>query len=108
MEKNIKYQKEEATNLEIIYNCSEDLNQLSTKEEFKQFILEDSFKTIKRALKNNLDKVELFNLFNLSLVVELERKNYKDVLNNILEYHINEENYEKCSLINKIINKYEI
>jgi hypothetical protein len=108
MEKNLKYQKEEATNLEIIYNNSEDLNQLSTKEEFKHFILEDSFKTIKRALKNNLDKVELFNLFNLSLVVELKKENYKDVLNNILEHYINEENYEKCSLIKRVITKYEI
>ena len=108
MEKNIEYQKEEATNLEIIYNNSEDLNQLSTKEEFKQFILEDSFKTIEMALKNNLNKVELFNLFNLSLVVILKKSNYKDVLNNILEYYIEEEDYEKCSLIKNIITKYEI
>lgn len=108
MEKNIKSQKNETTNLEIIYNNSEDLKKLSTREGFKQFILEDSFKTIEIALKNNLDKVELFNLFNLSLVVILKKSNYKDVLNNILEYYITEENYEKCSLIQNIITKYEI
>ena len=108
MEKNIKSKKKETTNLEIIYNSSEDLKKLSTREGFKQFILEDSFKTIEMALKNDLDKVELFNLFNLSLVVILKKSNYKDVLNNILEYYIDGEDYEKCSLIKNIITKYEI
>ena len=52
--------------------------------------------------------MELFNIFNLSLVVELEKPNYKDVLNNIIKHHANEENYEKCLLIQHTIDKYEI
>ncbi len=108
MEKNTKLKRKETTDLEIIYNNSEDLRVLSDREEFKQFILEDSFKTIEIALENNLDKVELFNIFNLSLIVELKKSSYKDVLNNIIKYYANEENYEKCLLINQVIDKYEI
>jgi hypothetical protein len=106
MEKEIH--EREATGIEIIYNNSEDLKKLSTKEEFVSFILEDSFKTIEMALENNLDKVELFNIFNLSLVVEITKSNYKNVLNSLIEYYILEENYEKCTLIKYIIKKYEI
>lgn len=108
MEKDIKKHEKETTSIEIIYNDSEDLKRLSDREEFIQFILEDSFKTIEMALENNLEKVELFNIFNLSLIVEIEKPNYKKVLNNLVKYYIKEENYEKCSLIKHIIKKYEI
>mgnify|MGYP003629428740 CR=1 FL=1 len=108
MEKDVKSQESEATSIEIIYNDSEDLKKLSSREEFIQFILEDSFKTIEKALKNNLDKVELFNIYNLSLVVELKKSNYKNVLNSLIEHYVTEENYEKCLLIKSIIKKYEI
>ena len=108
MEKEKVTQLRETTGIEIIYSNSEDLKKLSTKEEFIHFILEDSFKTIEVALQNKLDKVELFNIFNLSLVVEIEKSNYKNVLNNLIKYYIVEENYEKCSLIRSIIKKYEI
>jgi hypothetical protein len=108
MEKEKVTQKREATGIEIIYNNSEDLKKLSNREEFVSFILEDSFKTIEIALENNLDKVELFNIFNLSLVVEIEKPNYKNVLNSLIKYYISEENYEKCALIKHIIKQYEI
>jgi len=108
MEKDTEKIKKETTGIEIIYNDSEDLKSLSNKEEFIQFILEDSFKTIEMALRNNLDKVELFNIFNLSLIVEIKKSNYKNVLNSLIKYYVREENYEKCSLIKHIIKKYEI
>ena len=108
MEKNIESLERKTTNIEIVYNDLSDLKKLSSREGFGEFILEDSFKTIEMALENNLDKVELFNIFNLSLVVELKKPNYKDVLNNIIKHHANEENYEKCLLIQHTIDKYEI
>ena len=108
MEKKVKSSKREATSIEIIYNNSEDLKNLSTREEFVQCMIEDSFKSIEMAVENKLEKVELFNIFNLSLVVEIQKSNYKNVLNNLIKYYVTEENYEKCSLIRSIINKYEI
>tara|TARA_R110001592_G_scaffold179264_2_gene420784 strand:+ start:177 stop:527 length:351 start_codon:yes stop_codon:yes gene_type:complete len=108
MEKKLKHTKIETTSIEIIYNDSEDLKKLYNREEFIEFILEDSFKTIEMALENKLDKVELFNIFNLSLVVELEKSNYKNVLNNLVKHCIDIEDYERCSLIQNILKKYEI
>ena len=105
MEKDIKVKRKETTSIEIIYNNSEDLKVLCNREEFRQFIIDDSFPTIKNAIENNLDKVELFNIFNLSLIVELDKSNYKNVLNNIIKHYINDENYEMCNSIKKLINE---
>ena len=92
------------TLIEIVYNDSSDLKKLATREEFRTFIIEDSLKTIEEAIEKKLKKVELFNIYNLSLVVELEKSNYKNVLSNIIQYYIEEEDYEKCNTIQEIIN----
>jgi hypothetical protein len=105
MENDIKIDKEKTTMLEILYNDGEDLKELATKEEFREFILKDSLRSIQKAIKNNLNRVELFNIFNLSLIVELDKSNYKSVLENISKHYIEDENYEICSSINKLINK---
>ena len=97
--------KAPATLLEIVYNNSEDLKKLATREEFRTFVIEDSLKTITNAIENKLDKVELFNIFNLSLVVELDKSNYKNVLINITKHYIEEENYEMCNQIKKLIDE---
>jgi hypothetical protein len=103
-EKSIK----ETTVLELIFRDEQDLKNLSSEEEFVTFIINDSLNSIKNALENNLDRVELFNIFNLSLSVELEKLHYKDVLNKITQFYIEQENYEICDNIQKIIKKYEI
>tara|TARA_S200000501_G_C20323284_1_gene525416 strand:- start:220 stop:543 length:324 start_codon:yes stop_codon:yes gene_type:complete len=103
-EKSIK----ETTVLELIFRDEQDLKNLSSEEEFVTFIINDSLNSIKNALENNLDRVELFNIFNLSLSVELEKLHYKDVLNKITQFYIEQENYEICNNIQKIIKKYEI
>ena len=105
MENDIKINKEKTTMLEILYNDGEDLKELATKEEFREFILKDSLRSIQKAIKNNLNRVELFNIFNLSLIVELDKSNYKSVLENISKHYIEDENYEICSSINKLIKK---
>jgi len=105
MENDIKIEKEKITMLEILYNDGEDLKELATKEEFREFILKDSLKSINKAIKNNLNKVEFFNIFNLSLIIELDKSNYKNVLENISKHYIEDENYEMCSSINKLIKK---
>jgi hypothetical protein len=105
MENDIKLEKEKVTMLEILYNDNEDLKTLATTEEFRKFILKDSFKSIKKAIEDDIDKVELFNIFNLSLIVELEKSNYKSALESITKHYIKDENYEICSSINKLIKK---
>lgn len=105
MEKDIKAKKKEVTNIELIYENKKDLISLASKEEFVNFILEDSLKTITKAINENLEKVELFNIFNLSLIVELDKSKYRSVLERIIEYYIQDEDYDRCVEIQSLISK---
>lgn len=97
--------KKEVTKIEIAYYSKDELKQLSNQEEFVTFIIEDSYKTIKDAINDKLEEVELFNILNLSIVVELHSKNYRKVLKRIMGHYVDCENYEKCSEIKKLIKK---
>ena len=105
MEDIIEETKTKTTLIEIVYNDSSDLKKLASKEEFRTFIIKDSLESIKNAIKYGDDKVELFNIFNLSLTVELKRSNFKNVLNNITKYYIKDEDYEMCNQIKKLIDE---
>lgn len=104
MEKENKTKKREVTNIELIYGSKEDLVSLASKEEFVNFVLEDSLVTIKKAIKENLEKVELFNIFNLSLIIELDRSKFKPVLERIIQHYVQIEDYDKCIEIQSLIN----
>ena len=41
----------------------------------------------------------------MSLIVELEKKNYPLVLNKLIEYFVSIEDYEECGKIKTLINK---
>jgi hypothetical protein len=105
MEEDIEIKKKEITNIELIYGDKEDLVNLASKEEFVNFILKDSLASIEEAINDNLGKVELFNIFNLSLIVELERSKFVNVLQRIIKYYEEIEDYNKCIDIQKLISK---
>ncbi len=105
MEKEIKTNKREITNIELVYGSKEDLIGLASKEQFVEFILEDSLSTISKAINENLENVELFNILNLSLIVELDKSNYKNVLGRIIQHYVEVEDYDKCIEIQSLINK---
>lgn len=105
MEKDTKKKGSDITNLELVYQDKDDLLKLSKSEDFVEFILLDSLDTIKKAVDENLEKVELFNILNLSLIVELEKSNYKSVLERILQYFVEIEDYDVCIEVQQIVNK---
>lgn len=95
------------TNVEIFYDHPEALNELLKQKKFIEFILEDSLKSIKYAADNNLDKIELFNIPNLSLIVEVEKSQYKNILKTVLKYYESKEDYAECLEIQLLLKKYE-
>jgi len=94
--------------LEIDWDNQEDLIELSTNLKFREFALKESYKSILHALKNNLNKAELFNVFNVSVIVEIKKSQFKAVLSRVAKLFLENEEYEKCSIIQKTIAKYEI
>ena len=103
MEKKTK--KKKITNIEISYSNKRELKELSNKEEFRSIIMKDSFMAIKDAIKNNYTTIELFNIVNLSIIIKLSSLYFPTALKRISNYFEENEEYEKCAEIKKLINK---
>lgn len=105
MDKDTQSKPRKVTNMKLIYDDKKDLMELTSKKQFTNFILEDSLVAIEKAIEEDLDDVELFNIFNLSLVIKLDRSNFKPVLEKIIYHYEDVEDYNKCAQIQSLINK---
>jgi hypothetical protein len=97
--------KREVTHIKIIWEDKQDLIKLSNETTFANFILEKSYESIKKAISDDLDKVELFDVFNLSLIVELPKSSFLPVLEKIKDMYVVLEDYEECEKIKSLIEK---
>jgi len=95
--------KRKIKKIEISYSNKRELKELSNKEEFRNIIMRDSFKAIKEAIKNKWTTVELFNIVNLSVIIKLSSLYYPSALKKISKYFEQNEEYEKCAEIKKIL-----
>jgi len=107
MEKDLKTEKkkQQGVNIELVWEDKQDLIDLSNESIFTNFILKESYKIVKKAINNNLSKVELFNIFNLSIIVEVEKQHYTSILEKVMNVYELNEDYEECSKIKKLIKK---
>lgn len=104
MEKTEK-ESNEVTRIQISYSSSEELKRLYSNEEFIFYIQVEVLDRIKYAIKNNLKKVEIFNISNIAVIVEVKKENHKQILENINNSYLKVEDFEKCHEISKLINK---
>lgn len=101
-------EKREVTFIELSWDSQEDLADLANSEQFQNFILEESLKAIIDALKNEKQTAELFNIFNMSVIIEIEKSQFKTVLNKLNEKFVYNEEYERCAQLKKLIKKYKL
>ena len=104
MEQDIKTKKG-IINLQISYENEEDLKAISKNEDFTSFALQKSLDVILQAIEDKKDKVELFNIVNLSLIVEIDSTQYPAILKKTQEYYSQIEDFDKCIEIQDVINK---
>lgn len=81
------------------------LEELKNNKAFCFFIIENVFKKIKFAIENNLDTLKIFNIFNLSLMVELDKSQFKDILNHIIKVYAEQDDFETCIEIQNLIDE---
>ena len=81
------------------------LEELKNNKAFCFFIIENVFKKIKFAIENNLDTLKIFNIFNLSLMVELDKSQFKDILNHIIKVYAEHDDFETCIEIQNLIDE---
>ena len=71
----------------------------------KTLSLENTLSSIESGIKNKSDKIELYDVINLSLIIELKRENFTKVLTTISDFYQEEEDYEMCAKIQKLKKK---
>jgi hypothetical protein len=107
MESNVKTKKG-IINLQISYNDKEDLEAISNNEDFIAFALQQSLDVVLQAIEDDKPKVELFNIVNLSLIVEIDSTQYIPTLKKIQEHYSQLEDFDKCIEIQDVISKLSI
>ena len=96
--------KREVTQIEISWEENSDVLDLANTKAFTDFVLEESYEAIKSAMAEDLEVVELFNIQNLSIIVEIEKIHFPSVLEKIKEMYVDLEDYEECAKIQNLIN----
>lgn len=94
-------------NIELVVYEQEQIKLLNESVEFKMFIFKHVFDAIKDAIKNNTDETKVLNVINFSYSLIIYKSQFKDILNNILKFYEQQEEYLKCKEVNKLIKKYE-
>ena len=99
----MKKAQRKVLNVEIVYDDIEDLQQLQDSEQFNNLILQDAFEVVEKAVSTKKKAVPIVNIPNLGLEVSVERSNFKPILQKALQYYIQQEQYERCEHLTKLI-----
>ena len=97
--------KQEPINLELFFLDKRDIEELTQQDTFSNFIKRETSKAVLVAIGENLEEVNVFNLYNLGLMVTIHQSQYKNCLTNLLSYFEKEEEYNICKELTDIISK---
>lgn len=97
----------EPPNIELVIYEQEQVKLLKESVEFKTFIYEQVLTAIKDAIKNKLNEAKVLNVVNFSYSLIINKTQFGDILNTILKFNEEQEEYLKCKDITKLIKKYE-
>lgn len=86
----------------------------SDYDEMESFIIKNKVKlteqivlSVQYALDNGISSIEVFNFEKSDFIVILEKSNFKENLNNILNFYIENEKYEFCDKLIKLKKELE-
>jgi hypothetical protein len=98
-------EKPQTPKIELIYDEIEDIKKFAESEEITTHILEESLELIEYAIDNDKKRIDLFNVTNLSLIVEVKRDQFAIILQKIIDMYLEDEDYDKCAQIQNLIEK---
>jgi len=73
--------------------------------ELKEIVLEETLFAIKEGVDKKKKSTLLFELVDLNYYIELKKDNWKSSLENVLEFYVEQEDYDKCVECRDLINK---
>lgn len=94
-------------NIELIINKHEELEELKKSDKFNSFVFNEVLASIKDAIKNKSNEAKILNIVNMNYVLSIDKKEFKLVLMNMLEFYEKIEEYMVCKDINKLLKKVQ-
>lgn len=82
-----------------------DYSKLVENIEIKEAIIEETISAIKDGITKNKKSTSLFEIADSNCYVELERSEWKSTLENVIQYYIVKEDYDKCVKCRDLIEK---
>lgn len=82
-----------------------DYSKLVENTEIKEAIIEETISAIKDGITKNKKSTSLFEIADSNCYVELERSEWKSTLENVIQYYIVKEDYDKCVKCRDLIEK---
>lgn len=92
-------------NIDLFFMNEDDLDELLVNNTFKKSIIIESYKSILKALRRKAISATVITINNLEISINVDKENFKPILEKALVYFEKEEDYKECSKITKIIKK---
>jgi len=104
--KDLKTKKErKPVSITLKIDTYADLQALTESAAFKSFIFDKTLAAIKTAIRGKKNEITLFNIVNFNYLLSIDKTDFKKVLENIVQFYIEQEEYEKCKEVDKLIKK---
>ncbi|MEK6881848.1 MAG: hypothetical protein AABY22_19680 [Nanoarchaeota archaeon] len=87
------------------FTKEEQLENLKNDKDFKKLIFDEVEKTLVFLSENKSKKTNFFIISNLGISISVVKKNYKKLVDSLIVYHTEKENYAKCSELTKLKEK---
>jgi hypothetical protein len=92
-------------NIDLFFISENELDQLLHNDEFKEILIKESYKAILKSIRRKTLKATIVTINNLGVSINVDKKDFKPILEKAIKYFEIDENYNECSKIIKLIKK---
>ena len=94
----------------IIPKMMVDLSQISYDEliespQFQESVFFETYNSIKNAIKDKKSEAHIFEINASGTLITIEKDNWNDALQAVIDYYAGKDNFEKCIEIKELQNK---
>jgi delta-aminolevulinic acid dehydratase/porphobilinogen synthase len=81
--------------------------QVKSNPQVRKVVIEELVRAIKEGVNKKKKSVSLFEIHNSGMLLELERNNWKQSLENALTFYVEKEDYTKCIEVRDLIKQIQ-
>ncbi len=91
--------------INLPYDIPDLFNILCSDKSYKDFVIKHTVEAIKFGLHHNRNRVDVCEIHDTGKIISLKREVWKEVLEKLVQLHVQNEEYDKCIEFNNLINQ---